>query len=206
MTINKSTGDPISISEIATEFGGTVPHSLSEYIRGGSRVPNTTANNNIPTSNDDIMMSDFYGADNTPASAPLTAADITLVGRTYAVSSIGGATATVTLTLNNDGSMSVTHTADVPPTTLPGTAEWLRRANNAADTTKAARVEVRVTLAAGSTTGLSAPPVGTWLGLSTSRSWTLSGAVARSAALNFTFRDASTRVSLASVAITLRVN
>ena len=34
-------GTAISINTIATEFGGTVPHSISEYYRGGGLVPNT---------------------------------------------------------------------------------------------------------------------------------------------------------------------
>ena len=201
----------ISLSDIATEFGqtadGTQPISLSEYRIGGSAgVTASTANANIPTTLDKIMMSDFYGAE--AGVAPLTAADITLVGgRTYAVSSISGATSTVTLTLNNDGSMSVTHTADVAPTTLPGAAEWLRRTNDAADTTKAARVEVRVTLASGSATGLSGPPMSTWLGLNNSRSWTLSGSATRSAGLNFEFRESSTSATLGgAISVILRVN
>ena len=41
MTI-KSSGT-LAISEIATEFGGSTPHSLSEYYAGGSNVPSGTA-------------------------------------------------------------------------------------------------------------------------------------------------------------------
>jgi hypothetical protein len=51
----------ISINDIVGEFGGTAPHSLSEYYRGGARVPNITLNNNIPTTGS-ISLSDFYGA------------------------------------------------------------------------------------------------------------------------------------------------
>lgn len=48
---------------ITGEFGGTEPHALSEYIRGGTFVPNgPTENANIPTTNSDIAMSDFYGS------------------------------------------------------------------------------------------------------------------------------------------------
>ena len=39
----------ISLNDIA-ELSGSTPHSLSEYYRGGGNVPNSTANNNIPTS------------------------------------------------------------------------------------------------------------------------------------------------------------
>lgn len=50
----------IKFSEIQTEFGGTNPISLSEYVRGGGLVPDETVNNAIPTSNSNIQLSDFY--------------------------------------------------------------------------------------------------------------------------------------------------
>jgi hypothetical protein len=48
---------------IAAEFGGTVPHSLSEYYRGGGLVPNVSQNAAIPTSGA-IAMGNFYGSTN----------------------------------------------------------------------------------------------------------------------------------------------
>lgn len=39
---------PLSLSQIAAEFGGSTPHSLSEYFRGGSNVPSTVASSGIP--------------------------------------------------------------------------------------------------------------------------------------------------------------
>jgi len=56
-------GVAISMNTIAAEFGGTVPHSLSEYYRGGGLVPNAPANAAIPTSGT-ISMGNFYGATN----------------------------------------------------------------------------------------------------------------------------------------------
>lgn len=56
-------GTAISMTTIATEFGGTVPHSLSEYYRGGGLVPNTPTNAAIPTSGT-IAIGNFYGAAN----------------------------------------------------------------------------------------------------------------------------------------------
>ena len=56
-------GTAISMNTIAAEFGGTVPHSLSEYYRGGGLVPNAPANAAIPTSGQ-IAIGDFYGAVN----------------------------------------------------------------------------------------------------------------------------------------------
>jgi hypothetical protein len=40
----------IKLSEIATQFGGSSPHKLSEYYRGGSQVDDTTINANIAAS------------------------------------------------------------------------------------------------------------------------------------------------------------
>jgi hypothetical protein len=56
-------GTAISITTIVNEFGGTVPHSISEYYRGGGLVPNTPGNAAIPTSGQ-IAIGDFYGSAN----------------------------------------------------------------------------------------------------------------------------------------------
>jgi len=49
-------------ADIVNEFGGTVPHSLSEYYRNGARVPNATiTNGNVPLSGP-ISFSNFYGS------------------------------------------------------------------------------------------------------------------------------------------------
>jgi len=65
-------GVAISMNTIATEFGGTVPHSLNEYYRGGGLVPNVPQNAAIPTSGA-IPMGSFYGSTNRVA-IPLTIA------------------------------------------------------------------------------------------------------------------------------------
>ena len=52
---------PITIQQIAAEFGGSAPYSLSNYYRGGALVANTPANAGIPTSGT-IRLSNFYGA------------------------------------------------------------------------------------------------------------------------------------------------
>ncbi len=67
-------GTAISMTTIATEFGGTVPHSLSEYYRGGGLVPNTPGNAAIPTSGQ-IAMGNFYGSANRVAVALTIAAN-----------------------------------------------------------------------------------------------------------------------------------
>jgi hypothetical protein len=61
------TDGTISVQNIVDEFGGTAPHSVSEYYRGGSLVPvtpNTGRNNNIPTGGT-IRHSNFYNSSKT---------------------------------------------------------------------------------------------------------------------------------------------
>ena len=62
MTI-KSSGSSLAISEIAAEFGGSTPHSMSEYYRGGSNVPSASSTSGIAASGA-ITMSSFYGTSN----------------------------------------------------------------------------------------------------------------------------------------------
>jgi len=62
----------ISINSLVGEYGGSTPHSLSEYYRGGSLVANHSNNANVPTSGT-IQLDDFYGASNTsPTDRTLT--------------------------------------------------------------------------------------------------------------------------------------
>ena len=60
------TSGAISLSNIQSEFGGSNPISISEYIRGGSLVPDTVANSAIPTSLSNISFNDFYGSSSAP--------------------------------------------------------------------------------------------------------------------------------------------
>ena len=56
----------ISIQSLVGEYGGSAPHSLSEYYRGGGLVPTHSGTAGIPTSGT-IQLDDFYG---TTASSP----------------------------------------------------------------------------------------------------------------------------------------
>lgn len=47
----------LSLSDIASEFGGSTPHSLSEYYGAASGIPSSGT----------ISISDFYGASNAPS-------------------------------------------------------------------------------------------------------------------------------------------
>lgn len=54
---------PISIQDIANEFGGSTPHSLSEYYAGGANVPGGTEGINGPIpSSGTTSLNDFFGA------------------------------------------------------------------------------------------------------------------------------------------------
>ena len=53
----------ISMTTLSGEFGGAAPYSISQFYRGGGRVPNASVNNSIPTSGS-ISFSNFYGATN----------------------------------------------------------------------------------------------------------------------------------------------
>ena len=55
----------ISLNTIATEFGGSTPHSISEYYAGGGLVPAGTSGTNGPVpSSGQIAFSNFYGTSN----------------------------------------------------------------------------------------------------------------------------------------------
>lgn len=53
------TSGPISLADIAAEFGDTPPHSMSEFYRDGGKVPGV--NSNVPAAGL-IRLGDFFGA------------------------------------------------------------------------------------------------------------------------------------------------
>ncbi len=60
----------ISLSQIQTELGGGNPISMTEYYKGGIYTSSSgQGNGSIPTSGA-LDITDFYGADNTPAVVP----------------------------------------------------------------------------------------------------------------------------------------
>ena len=52
----------ISVLQVAQMFGGSTPHSLSEYYKGGSYVLTTDTVPNVPTGGT-ISLSNFHGAE-----------------------------------------------------------------------------------------------------------------------------------------------
>ena len=95
-------GTPIDLTDIATEFGDSAPHTVSEFYRGGGKVPDSAGNSAIPTSGS-IALGNFYGSANIVALA-LTIASNTNNYDLYTVVSAdpsysAGSTA-ITLTVN----------------------------------------------------------------------------------------------------------
>lgn len=54
---------PMQFSQLGSVFGGTQPHSMSEYYKGGPYVLNSPGSPNVPTSGP-ISMSQFRNAGN----------------------------------------------------------------------------------------------------------------------------------------------
>lgn len=91
------TSGPITLTDIANEFGGTVPHSLSEYYAGGANVPaGTSGTNGAVPSSGAISLSDFYG---TEAVAPPV-----IVDRGFQAGTSGSTVARVEYLTNTFGS------------------------------------------------------------------------------------------------------
>ena len=117
----------ITIAQIAAEFGGDAPHSLSEYYRGGGLVP--TNNTNVPTSGT-IALSDFYGAVNQISVTASSASSVNL--QTLFESAASGSwTATVpkiytvgasvvlgitTVPASMGGTLTINHSGDIQGT------------------------------------------------------------------------------------------
>lgn len=54
----------ISINSLVGEYGGSAPHSINEYYKGGGLVANHSNNGNVPTSGT-ISLTNFHGQSNT---------------------------------------------------------------------------------------------------------------------------------------------
>jgi hypothetical protein len=55
----------LSLRTIANEFGGSTPHSISEYYRNNGLIPPININNRIPNSGSQIRFSNFNGTSRT---------------------------------------------------------------------------------------------------------------------------------------------
>lgn len=148
----------ISLSQIATEFGGSAPHSLTEYYRGGSLVQNRPPNLAIPTSGS-IDLTDFYGASASPA--------VDLLAFTASASGGTGAGSTARTTVNSAGLQQSKSggAAYVTQNT------WLNFGVNS-------DYEVRATLGTETGTGTAGGSAfGSWISCATGGEWTAAAVV-----------------------------
>ena len=118
----KSSGALSFATDIVGEFSDSTPHSLSEFYKGGGKVPDAAGNGNVPTSGA-ISMGDFYGAVNR------TALSLTIASNqsNYNIFSNKGASyvagvTDVTLTINSGATVGTTSTAAVALDTGTGWA------------------------------------------------------------------------------------
>ena len=86
----------ISVLQVAQMFGGSTPHAMSEYYKGGSRVFTTDTAPNVPT-NGTITLSNFHGAEIVESYVA------TVTGATSRSNEYNSFPSTVTLAVNTDG-------------------------------------------------------------------------------------------------------
>lgn len=180
MALPTSPGTKLSIGDIATEFGGASPHGLSEYYRGGTYVPNTQRNQNIPTKGE-IAISDFYGSNKDGVSLLATHIVTVFAGSTaytgqanstFQLQSNGAATGITDVTNNVADWYSLIDSSNTQtdPRTVNFSNEWLV-------TGTPSNYDVYATWAANATLSPTATLAGasqnTWLNLGTTRSWNL---------------------------------
>lgn len=145
------TSGPLSLADIQTEFGGSNPISLSEYYAGGGLVPSgTTGTYGAVPSSGTISIRNFYG---TSAVVYRLDSDI------YLDTALSPTDARVVFSINSNG--TVLATGD--------TAGTLASYNWITPTTGSTTYYVRATLTSGTFTS---GTTGTWLALSSNRSWT----------------------------------
>lgn len=97
---------PISLTKIKTEFTG--PDNFGAYIRGGTYVPNVSANNSISTTVNGLAMSTFLNATKVGVSLPSWNSgggyDNNIVS-SYIDTICNGASASIYLYVNSNGTM-----------------------------------------------------------------------------------------------------
>lgn len=145
------TSGQITWEMIRAEFGGGYPIYMNQYYRGGSLVPNTPANANVPTSGQ-IGANQFYGASkSTPLSVSAPNVSNTVPNGTAqgtSVASGSGGTGGYTYTwVNNTGASMSTNGASATfstKTSRSGNATVTVRDSSGATASKTIFVELTV--------------------------------------------------------------
>ena len=144
---------PLTLADIQTEFGGSNPISLNEYYAGGAYVPaGTSGTYGAVPSSGTISIRNFYG---TSKVVYRLDSDI------YIDSALSPTDAGVTLNINSNGTVVVT---SLNLGTL-ASYNWIT------PTTGSTTYYVRATLTSGTFTS---GTTGSWLALSSNRSWNTS--------------------------------
>lgn len=147
------TSGPLTLANIQTEFGGSNPISLNEYYAGGAYVPaGTSGTYGAVPSSGTISIRNFYGTSKVV---------YRLDADTYLDSALSPTDAGVTLNINSNGTVVVT---SLNLGTL-ASYNWIT------PTTGSTTYYVRATLTSGTFTS---GTTGSWLALSSNRSWNTS--------------------------------
>lgn len=177
------TSGPIGMSTIASEFGGSTPHAMSEYRPGSGLVPSGTSGSSgsIPTTGP-ITIAQFRGSTNNP---------VVLNNHNIVDNGAFGAGATAQFRLLNNG------VADNGSSAFGG--EWLP-----SGTPSQYSVYAQRTGGSPVTSGT----MDTWLNLGTSRAWfdSVSPSGSMSTTLLLTIRRDSTGAHLRAATIYLEAN
>lgn len=72
----------ITSEMIRIQYGGSLPFIITDYYRGGARVPNTAANSGVPTSGA-ISFANFYGQGGSSGGGSLSASNSGAAGSQY---------------------------------------------------------------------------------------------------------------------------
>jgi hypothetical protein len=177
------TSGPLSLNDIKGEFGGPTSPSLGDYYAGGTYVPaGTSGTNGAVPSSGTISINNFYGT----SSAVISISDEFISALNFEPDN-----ATARYRLNSNG--EVESLINGFTTTLE---QWCT------PTSAAGNYEARVTVNSGS---LSSGTTGTWLALSTSRTWSVVQSSVGSSSCNFTveIRRTGTTTVLDSATIDL---
>lgn len=144
---------------IRAEFGGGYPIYMSQYYRGGGLVPNTAANAAIPTSGP-IYASHFYGA---------SATTLTISVPTFTISTYNSYVPPPTQTISTSSSVNFQTNGSI--THSNGSTSW--GSPNATGLGNGYEIFATNAGSSGTITS-SAGTFGSWLPLSTIRSWSIS--------------------------------
>jgi len=178
---------PLTLANIQTEFGGSNPISLSEYYAGGAYVPaGTTGTYGAVPSSGAISIQNFYGTSNTV---------ISITNQLIQGNGLSSAGAWYFLLANGQVQGS-TDFNGINPFFIEN---WVT------PTSQAANYEALVTIVYGS---LSGGTVGSWVALSSNRSWYISTTSIGQTTCEFTvqIRRVGTGTVLDTATITLEAD